>query len=50
VQEEVPACCVVTYKFSHSRIIIQIYLMNVRKLPKEVHRAIRSFSFHLVSS
>jgi hypothetical protein len=30
-QEEVPTRCVVTCEFRHSRIIIQIYLMNVKK-------------------
>jgi hypothetical protein len=31
-QEEVPTRCVVACEFRHSRIIIQIYLMNFKKL------------------
>jgi hypothetical protein len=64
-QEEIPTRYVVICEFMHSRIIIQIYLKNVKKRrqhgqhlsrdqekrrPNEARRAIGVFSFRLVSN
>jgi hypothetical protein len=40
-QQEVPTRCVVTREFRHSRIIIQIYLMNVKKF-ETIRRVIQT--------